>query len=73
MLHCIIQVASVSCCLQVQQSLQSEHQQVQALKQERSGFEEAMKRAFMRGVCALNMEAMSMFNAADDATAGARG
>ena len=27
-----------------------------------------MKKAFMRGVCALNMEAMSMFHSVDQAT-----
>ena len=31
------------------------------LRQQRDAFEENMKKAFMRGVCALNMEAMSMF------------
>ena len=29
---------------------------------QREHYEEAMKKAFMRGVCALNMEAMSMFH-----------
>ncbi len=31
------------------------------LRTERERYEDAMKKAFMRGVCALNMEAMSMF------------
>ena len=29
---------------------------------QREHYEEAMKKSFMRGVCALNMEAMSMFH-----------
>jgi len=33
---------------------------------ERVSFEEGMKKAFMRGVCALNMEAMNMFHPAMD-------
>ncbi|CAI9624458.1 unnamed protein product, partial [Staurois parvus] len=35
--------------------------EVQRLLEERDHFEGTMKKAFMRGVCALNMEAMSMF------------
>ncbi|XP_004910451.1 centrosomal protein POC5 isoform X2 [Xenopus tropicalis] len=35
--------------------------EVQRLLAERGQFEGSMKKAFMRGVCALNMEAMSMF------------
>ena len=31
------------------------------LHREREHYEENMKKAFMRGVCALNMEAMNMF------------
>ena len=31
------------------------------LHSERDNYEETMKKAFMRGVCALNMEAMNMF------------
>ena len=37
------------------------------LHSERDNYEEAMKKAFMRGVCALNMEAMNMFKANDEA------
>lgn len=29
---------------------------------EREQYEDSMKKAFMRGVCALNIEALSMFN-----------
>lgn len=32
------------------------------LHAERDYYEESMKKAFMRGVCALNMEAMAMFH-----------
>ncbi|XP_053557363.1 centrosomal protein POC5 [Bombina bombina] len=35
--------------------------EVQRLHEERGHFEGSMKKAFMRGVCALNMEAMTMF------------
>ena len=35
------------------------------LHAERERYEETMKKAFMRGVCALNMEAMSMFQEAE--------
>ena len=36
------------------------------LHAERDLYEENMKKAFMRGVCALNMEAMTMFKYSDD-------
>ena len=36
------------------------------LHAERDLYEENMKKAFMRGVCALNMEAMSMFKYNED-------
>ncbi|XP_029367254.1 centrosomal protein POC5 isoform X3 [Echeneis naucrates] len=36
--------------------------EIQRLRLERERYEESMKKAFMRGVCALNMEALSMFN-----------
>ncbi|RVE68334.1 hypothetical protein OJAV_G00090450 [Oryzias javanicus] len=35
------------------------------LRQEREQYEDSMKKAFMRGVCALNMEALSMFHSAE--------
>ena len=34
--------------------------------QERDCYEETMKKTFMRGVCALNLEAMTMFQPQDD-------
>ncbi|CAL8346605.1 unnamed protein product [Lota lota] len=35
--------------------------EIQKLRVERERYEESMKKAFMRGVCALNMEALTMF------------
>ena len=35
--------------------------EVVRLHQQRDVYEETMKKAFMRGVCALNLEAMTMF------------
>ncbi|XP_035825097.1 centrosomal protein POC5 isoform X2 [Aplysia californica] len=46
--------------------------QVQSLQQEREAYAESVKKAFMRGVCALNMEAMSAFSP-DDAGAAVAG
>ena len=45
----------------VHRSLEESQEEVRQLKAERDLYEENMKKAFMRGVCALNMEAMSMF------------
>ncbi|XP_030274326.1 centrosomal protein POC5 isoform X1 [Sparus aurata] len=36
--------------------------EIQRLRLERERYEESMKKAFMRGVCALNMEALTMFH-----------
>ena len=36
------------------------------LHAERERYEETMKKAFMRGVCALNLEAMSMFREGEE-------
>lgn len=47
--------------LQLNEALQQSQQEVAQLSMERENFEENMKKAFMRGVCALNMEAMTMF------------
>lgn len=46
--------------------MDNSQQQVKQLQVERVTFEEGMKKAFMRGVCALNMEAMNMFHPAMD-------
>ncbi|XP_033098035.1 centrosomal protein POC5-like [Anneissia japonica] len=50
----------------VNEALESSRQEVAKLHAEREHYEEAMKKAFMRGVCALNMEAMSMFHQSDE-------
>jgi centrosomal protein POC5 len=52
--------------------LEGARKEVQRLHAERDRYEETMKKAFMRGVCALNLEAMGMFqqsaNAVDAAS-----
>ena len=50
---------------QAYHSLDESRQEVAQLKTERDLYEENMKKAFMRGVCALNLEAMSMFRHQD--------
>ena len=49
----------------MQRSLDESRQEAARLRTERDLYEENMKKAFMRGVCALNLEAMSMFRAHD--------
>lgn len=44
--------------------------EIARLHAERDHYEETMKKAFMRGVCALNLEAMSMFREGEE---GGRG
>ncbi|XP_028271006.1 centrosomal protein POC5 isoform X2 [Parambassis ranga] len=39
--------------------------EIHKLRLEREQYEESMKKAFMRGVCALNMEALSMFHSTE--------
>ncbi|XP_037536036.1 centrosomal protein POC5 [Nematolebias whitei] len=39
--------------------------EIRRLRIERERYEESMKKAFMRGVCALNMEALSMFQSTE--------
>ena len=46
---------------QVHQSYEEAQKEIALLKQAQSLYEENMKKAFMRYVCALNMEAMSIF------------
>ena len=48
------------------QTLEVKNQEVVQLHAERDLYEENMKKAFMRGVCALNMEAMTMFKYGED-------
>jgi len=45
----------------LQKSLEIARAEIANLHSERDHYEETMKKAFMRGVCALNMEAMNMF------------
>ena len=53
----------MSCFLsQLNEAQESTREEVRRLHVQREHYEEAMKKAFMRGVCALNMEAMSMFH-----------
>jgi centrosomal protein POC5 len=47
--------------------------EVARLSTERERYEETMKKAFMRGVCALNMEAMAMFHESSEGNADALG
>ncbi|XP_038077562.1 centrosomal protein POC5-like isoform X2 [Patiria miniata] len=44
------------------EALESSRAEVTRLHSEREMYEETMKKAFMRGVCALNLEAMTMFH-----------
>ncbi|XP_066270366.1 centrosomal protein POC5-like [Branchiostoma lanceolatum] len=44
------------------EALEAARTEVTRLHGERDQYEETMKKAFMRGVCALNLEAMSMFH-----------
>ncbi|KAM9391902.1 centrosomal protein POC5 [Pholidichthys leucotaenia] len=43
------------------EAIEKAQAEIQRLRLEREQYEESMKKAFMRGVCALNMEALSMF------------
>ncbi|XP_048750876.2 centrosomal protein POC5-like [Ostrea edulis] len=47
------------------ESLDAAREEICDLHKERDQYEEAMKKAFMRGVCALNLEAMTIFNKDD--------
>ena len=50
---------------QLTEALELARQEVARLHEERDQYEETMKKAFMRGVCALNLEAMNMFHEQD--------
>lgn len=52
--------------LQLNEALEASRLEVKRLYVQRDRYEEAMKKAFMRGVCALNMEAMNMFHGDDE-------
>ncbi|XP_022611935.1 centrosomal protein POC5 isoform X2 [Seriola dumerili] len=47
------------------EAIEKAQAEIQRLRLERERYEESMKKAFMRGVCALNMEALSMFHTAE--------
>ncbi|XP_029017327.1 centrosomal protein POC5 isoform X2 [Betta splendens] len=47
------------------QAIEKAQVEIQRLRLEREHYEESMKKAFMRGVCALNMEALSMFQSTE--------
>ena len=44
------------------EAIEKAQAEIQRLRLERERYEESMKKAFMRGVCALNMEALGMFH-----------
>ena len=52
--------------VQLNEALDAARQEVCRLHAERDRYEETMKKAFMRGVCALNLEAMTMFHDPSD-------
>ncbi|KAM4746361.1 centrosomal protein POC5 [Anableps anableps] len=47
------------------EAIEKAEAEIQRLHIERERYEESMKKAFMRGVCALNMEALSMFHSTE--------
>ncbi|XP_064152859.1 centrosomal protein POC5 isoform X3 [Anguilla rostrata] len=51
---------------EAREALERARVEIRRLQQERERYEESMRKAFMRGVCALNIEAMSMFHVPDD-------
>ena len=59
---CLLLLISNLFHYQLNEGLESSRTEVARLHQERDRYEETMKKAFMRGVCALNLEAMGMFH-----------
>ncbi|XP_060075198.1 centrosomal protein POC5-like isoform X1 [Ylistrum balloti] len=53
------------------EALEASRMEVSKLHTERDNYEEGMKKAFMRGVCALNLEAMTMFQSGENPQPGA--
>ncbi|XP_023366721.1 centrosomal protein POC5 isoform X1 [Otolemur garnettii] len=47
-------------------ALENAKAEIQRMQHEKEHFEDSMKKAFMRGVCALNLEAMTMFQNKND-------
>lgn len=58
---------SVNSLLSLQhcEAIEKAQVEMQRLRVERERYEESMKKAFMRGVCALNIEALGIFQNAD--------
>ena len=50
----------------LQRQLGAAHSEIAGLRADRDQFEERMKKGFMRGVCALNLEAMTMFKEGEE-------
>lgn len=50
---------------QLTATLEQRKAEILRLHSERDQYEDTMKKAFMRGVCALNLEAMTMFQSKD--------
>lgn len=48
-------------------ALENAKAEIQKMQQEKDHFEDSMKKAFMRGVCALNLEAMTIFQNKNEA------
>lgn len=68
-LHCITCISSrvnADPPPQRTEALERARAEIRRLQQERERYEESMRKAFMRGVCALNIEAMSMFHGPDE-------
>ncbi|XP_030047804.1 centrosomal protein POC5 [Microcaecilia unicolor] len=53
---------------ELNRALEEMRAEIRRLHSEREQFEGSMKKAFMRGVCALNMEAMSVFQSRESGT-----
>ena len=51
---------------QANKELETARNEITRLHAERQCYEETMKKAFMRGVCALNLEAMTMFREGEE-------
>ncbi|KAF6126480.1 POC5 centriolar protein [Phyllostomus discolor] len=47
-------------------ALENAKAEIQRMQHEKEQFEDSMKKAFMRGVCALNLEAMTIFQNRND-------
>lgn len=52
-------------CPQHCETIEKAQSEICRLRLEREQYEDSMKKAFMRGVCALNMEALSMFHSTE--------